>query len=524
MPNGKRGELVAALKHIGYEVRTLAEMPRRIAALSILDDDTSWRACSRTQCVVARPEFEDNRLLRCLDALHSARSCDEWPLLLAHTRERRWNMHDRDNVRGNRDVEGEHPGFPTPRDPDRAALRGDDSLSPHLRHARHGDVDACRARFDDADAEDVGLENGEDRCPPRVRLAVARDVARVPALPGERRAASEDLRPSRTSRIGERVDDGVVATGCVQCAQQDVRSHRAHRGSLVDDVARDRLELLLRDEAVRECVRVRVLRRVQARVAVGLDVQILSPPHVVLAVGIIAIALGAMLGTLAHQNRTDARGGWIDRGYAYAAGLVLTFVAILSTEYTDRILHHSSIFYMVACGAFPFVLVGAARASRLRWPATAIAGTYTAITLAMVWLLPLFAAEPLLGPIRRQITHMVPMDFPLLLIAPAIALDIAAHRARERRDWLTAVAYGAIFFVVLFAVQYPFSSFLMSPWSMNPVFATTNFDYAMPDSWYKVRREFYPWDANATAKAVRLGVAVLLAIASTRLGLAGGTG
>jgi len=256
--------------------------------------------------------------------------------------------------------------------------------------------------------------------------------------------------------------------------------------------------------------------------AYGLDVQILSPPHVVLAVGIIAIALGAMLGTLAHQNRTDARGGWIDRGYAYAAGLVLTFVAILSTEYTDRILHHSSIFYMVACGAFPFVLVGAARASRLRWPATAIAGTYTAITLAMVWLLPLFAAEPLLGPIRRQITHMVPMDFPLLLIAPAIALDIAAHRAREGRDWLTAVAYGAIFFVVLFAVQYPFSSFLMSPWSMNPVFATTNFDYAMPDSWYKVRREFYPWDANATAKLVRLGVAALLAIASTRLGLGWG--
>ena len=117
--------------------------------------------------------------------------------------------------------------------------------------------------------------------------------------------------------------------------------------------------------------------------AYGLDVQILSPPHVVLAVGIIAVALGAMLGTLAHQNRTDARGGWIDRAYAYAAGLVLTFVAILSTEYTDRILHHSSIFYMVACGAFPFVLVGAARASRLRWPATAImmAGVPMATTM-----------------------------------------------------------------------------------------------------------------------------------------------
>jgi hypothetical protein len=256
--------------------------------------------------------------------------------------------------------------------------------------------------------------------------------------------------------------------------------------------------------------------------AYGLDVEILSPPHVVLATGIIAIAMGAMLGTLAYQNRTDARGGWIDRGYAYAAGLVLTFVAILATEYTDRILHHSSIFYMVACGAFPLVLVGAARASRLRWPATTIAAVYTLVTVAMVWILPLFPAEPLLGPIRRQITHMVPMDFPLLLVAPAFAIDLAAHRVRDGRDWLMAVVYGVLFFGVLFVVQYPFASFLMSPWSMNPVFATTNFDYATPDTWYKVRRAFYPWDATARGMGLRLGVAVVLAIASTRVGLAWG--
>ena len=60
----------------------------------------------------------------------------------------------------------------------------------------------------------------------------------------------------------------------------------------------------------------------------------------------------SMLGTLAYQNRTEARGGWIDRGYAYASGLVLTFIAILVTEYTDRVLHHSSIF---AHGSFPIL-------------------------------------------------------------------------------------------------------------------------------------------------------------------------
>jgi len=144
------------------------------------------------------------------------------------------------------------------------------------------------------------------------------------------------------------------------------------------------------------------------------------------------------------------------------------------------------------------------------------------VTAAMVWILPLFPAEPLLGPIRRQITHMVPMDFPLLLIAPAFVIDLAAHRAKERRDWFMALAYGAIFFVVLLVVQFGFSYFLMSPWSINPIFATNNFDYATPDTWYKVRREFYPWDATEGAMRARLAVAVMLAVVSARLGLAWG--
>jgi hypothetical protein len=257
--------------------------------------------------------------------------------------------------------------------------------------------------------------------------------------------------------------------------------------------------------------------------AYGLDVQILSPPHVVLATGIIAIAIGAMLGALAYQNRSDTRGGWIDRGYAYGAGLVLTFIAILATEYTDRVLHHSSIFYVVACGAFPFILIGAARASRLEWPATTIAAVYMLVTVAMVWVLPLFPAEPLLGPIRRQLTHMVPMDFPLMLIAPAFVVDLAAHRAGTLGDWRKAIAYGVIFFVVLLVVQFAFSYFLMSPWSMNPIFATENFDYAMPDTSHKVRREFYPWDATEGAMRVRLALAVTLAVLSARLGLAWGS-
>src|SRR6476646_5729637 len=41
--------------------------------------------------------------------------------------------------------------------------------------------------------------------------------------------------------------------------------------------------------------------------AYGLDVQIISPPHMILALGIVAITLGALLPTLARQNQTSGR-------------------------------------------------------------------------------------------------------------------------------------------------------------------------------------------------------------------------
>ena len=56
--------------------------------------------------------------------------------------------------------------------------------------------------------------------------------------------------------------------------------------------------------------------------AYGLDVQVLSPPHVLLALGFTGIQLGALFLALAHQNNEGDRPAfrW---GYAYAAGLLV---------------------------------------------------------------------------------------------------------------------------------------------------------------------------------------------------------
>src|SRR4029453_13037095 len=110
---------------------------------------------------------------------------------------------------------------------------------------------------------------------------------------------------------------------------------------------------------------------------------------------------------------------------------------------------HQSLFYQVACGAFPFVLVSAARASGMRWPATTVAAVYSSITLLMLWILPLFPGSPLLGPIYVQMTRFLPPDPPLLLVAPALVIDIVMRRFGPGRDWrlsaILAIAFLATF-------------------------------------------------------------------------------
>ena len=62
------------------------------------------------------------------------------------------------------------------------------------------------------------------------------------------------------------------------------------------------------------------------------------------------------------------------------------------------------------------------------------AGTYTLILLFMVWVLPLFAAQPKLAPIYNPVDHMVPPPFPLLLILPAFAIDCIAQASVTNTD------------------------------------------------------------------------------------------
>jgi hypothetical protein len=208
--------------------------------------------------------------------------------------------------------------------------------------------------------------------------------------------------------------------------------------------------------------------------AYGLDVEILSPPHTVLAAGMYAVAIGSLLLVLAYQNRTGERaGGWL---FTYATGVLLVMASIIITEKSYPNHQHGSFFYQVTGAIYPLYLVAAARASKIKGGATIAASVYMLIIATMVWVLPLFRAQPMLAPIYNPVDRMVPPNFPLLLVVPAIAIDLilakTAGLARTFwRETILAAALGTAFLGTFFLAQYFFSAFLITPAADNWFFA-----------------------------------------------------
>ena len=133
--------------------------------------------------------------------------------------------------------------------------------------------------------------------------------------------------------------------------------------------------------------------------AYGLDVKILSPPHMVLAAGMFAVHLGALMLILGHMNRARRRASALDCELCplrrrHDPGLP----TVLQMEITYRSLMHTVHFYHLMAMVVPLVLAALARGSGYRWAATSVAGVYSVFVLLMSWILPLFPAQPKLGP------------------------------------------------------------------------------------------------------------------------------
>jgi len=271
----------------------------------------------------------------------------------------------------------------------------------------------------------------------------------------------------------------------------------------------------------------------------GLDVKIVSPPHAVLGMGMFGVGMGVLLFVFSSQNRSNSenrtRSGLL---CAVAVGVMIAMWGDFTTEFTWPNVQHASYFYSVVSTPFPLLLLLAARASKVRAGATIAAATYMLIYVAMILVLPLFPAHPKLAPVYHPVDHMVPPAFPLLLILPAVAIDVISWllarasktvtrqpppkdtpvpRPRWWHDWLLALLFAAVFLAIIFAVQWPFSSFLLSDAADNRFFARSGHwpYFAQPGDW--MNRFF---DFNKDPITLRgIALAFVRAFISARIGL-----
>ncbi|SRR6266851_1137529 len=254
--------------------------------------------------------------------------------------------------------------------------------------------------------------------------------------------------------------------------------------------------------------------------AFGLDVQILSPPHVVLVLGIFTVGLGGLFLIIAEMNRANAETrAKLNRIFLYVGCMLTILLLMLIYEYTEQTLMHSAIFYRVLALAMPPMLVGIARASGYRWAGTKVAGIYLVLCLAALWLVPLVPAEPKLGPVYTRVTHLVPMRFPLLLIVGALMLDFLLDRTAEWNKWLQAAVAGAGFVTAMIAVQWPLGKFLISPLAENRVFGTDYYPYMLAPSEYHFVHQFNFYEKTRAQFWAGMAVAFMAAFVMTRVGL-----
>ncbi len=205
--------------------------------------------------------------------------------------------------------------------------------------------------------------------------------------------------------------------------------------------------------------------------AYGLDVRIISPPHVVLGLGMLGISVGALLLVLSRQNRfpdSSTKGSGL---FIFTGGVFVLLGSVFLLEYIYPNEQHGGMFYKVCALMFPARLIAIGRSARVSWATTRIAAVYMGMVCAIDWVLIMFPAHPKLAPIFNPVTHMVALPFPLLLIFPAIAIDLALLTTRGTlgmfRRVAIALALGTIFLFVFAVAQWFFAEFLISPRADN---------------------------------------------------------
>ncbi|MGC2743699.1 MAG: hypothetical protein WA672_10955 [Candidatus Angelobacter sp.] len=251
--------------------------------------------------------------------------------------------------------------------------------------------------------------------------------------------------------------------------------------------------------------------------AFGLDVKLITPPHSLLFLGSFAVKIGAMAWIGSTMGRsTDAlreRLSWLFL-FVGAVGVMQFSNAIVGSTRAANM--HTAACYLVTGFFVPPILVAGGWGAVHKWGCTIAAAIYTFMGLGFEWLLPLIPAQPKLGPVYHTVTHLIPMRFPLLLIIPAIVVDLLLQHRQTQSAWTKAAYVGPAFLLSFLAVQWPFANFLLSPASRNWIFGTAYFAYSDPAG---ILFDPYKFEPAGKAFLPMIAIAFLISIVATRLGL-----
>jgi hypothetical protein len=248
--------------------------------------------------------------------------------------------------------------------------------------------------------------------------------------------------------------------------------------------------------------------------AYGMTFGAWTPPQALFTIAVSAVLAGILL-------VAASRGGRGPRlAVPCAAGLALTFAALVLAPYSLPNLQHGALFLLLASAVFPLLLAWTARAGPTRWAATLGAAIYTAMVCVMVWVMPLVPARALIGPVFEKVDHMVPPRFPLLLVFPAFLFDrVVAGKARAGTgEWRRAAVLGVAFATAFILVQWSFAAFLLSPASDGWFFAGGGRHWPFYIDIGEERRQF--WDAQGPLTAGSALACAVIATLGARAGLA----
>jgi len=257
--------------------------------------------------------------------------------------------------------------------------------------------------------------------------------------------------------------------------------------------------------------------------AYGLDVKMITPPHSLLFLGSLAAKVGALAWIAsAMSHSVDALRGRLRWLFLFVGSLGLIQFAklIIAATLTENM--HTAACYLAVAVFIPSILVATGWGAVHKWGCTIGAAIYTAIGLGSEWLLPLFPAQPKLGPVYHNVTHLIPVGFPLLLIVPAFVADLVLQRLQQRSFWFKAICVGPAFLLSFIAVQWPFANFLVSPASRNWVFGTAYFAYGDPAGFLYDPYKFAVAEKTPGAFLLTITIAFVASIVTTRFGLAWG--